>query len=311
MKIKKAINRNLSTRLLVLLMLSTLMMSGKLVSEEENGFVKTNLTSEAPKALEPFMEIITDQIRISKLKYASFVTGIDSVSVYFGSMMQFGKPGHWVTIAINDTIFNFSPVRLLETDTLKFPSNNIDLNFDNGMKRLSLRVMHNPDTDEVYYAWLQNGKTRNLAQIVNLDTPIQINNVFPELEVELLNEEKLNIRDLQGKYVVINWWHSGCGPCIVAIPGMNRLVDKYKNRQNIEFLAIAFDSRERVKSVLVNREFKFTHSLANKETTRIFGETFPKYLILNPEGVVTYFTSGGSANSYEGIDMALTRQIGD
>lgn len=312
MKMKKPLNVHLAISLLIVLGIPAILPGCMQVSEENNKeevFLKTNLISEAPKSLEPTMEFIASQMSLSDLKYASLETGIDSVSIYFGSMKQFDNPGHWISLAINDSILSWSTVPLPDTDTLEFPSNNVDLNFDNGTKRISLCVMHNPDTNEVFYTWLQQGEIINHAQIVNIDTPIQINHSFPDLEVSLLSEGPLKINDLSGKYVVINWWHTGCGPCVAAIPGLNQLVTKYKDHPDVEFIAIAADSKERVEGLLERKEFKFLQSLGNKESTGIFGESFPKYVIVNPEGVVTYLASGGSENSHEGIDRSLSQQI--
>lgn len=305
----KAFNMSLATKLFFLLSFMTILNSCKLTSEEENGFMKTSLNSEAPKILEPIMEIIASQISLSDLKYTSLNTGMDTVDIYFGSFIQFDNPGYWISIAINDSVLSWATVSLLDTDTLEFPSNNVDINFDNGTKRVSLSVMHNPYTDEVFYTWLQNGEKSNHVLIVDIDTPIKINSPFPDLEVNLLSGESLKINDLLGKYVVINWWHSSCGPCIAAMPGLNKLITKYENHPDIEFIAITTDSKERVEGLLKRREFNFLQSLGNKESSEIFGETFPKYVIINPDGIVTYLTSGGSENSYEGIDNSLLQQL--
>lgn len=281
----------------------------KEIIEDNQGFRKANLSSQAPEVLEAFIEEISSPLGLSDIHYSSFETGIDTIRIYFGSMNQSEKAGYWITLQINDMIVNWVTINLIEIDTLEFPANNIDINFDNGAKRISLRVMHEPDTDEVYYTWLNHGEKNRNALIVEIETPIKINYPFPELDLELMNGDIINTREFSGKFIVINWWHTGCGPCIAAIPGLNMLADTYKDNSEVVFLAIAFDKRERVDNLLNRRDFFFLHSIGEKETSEIFGEIFPQYVIINPEGIVTYYSTGGSENCYEAIKAALETQM--
>lgn len=300
---------NIAAKLLALSLISACMVSCQLKSEVENGFMRTQLNSQAPEPLVLLMETIKSQMNLSDIKYSSLNTGIDTVDIYFGSFMQLDRPGYWISIAINGSPLSWTTVSLLDSDTLEFPSNNIDLNFDNGSKRVSLRLNHNPETDEIFYSWLHKGEISKNAQILVIETPIGVNRPFPDLEVNLLNGEPIRINDFLGKYIVINWWHSACGPCIAAMPGLNKLIATYENHPDIKFIAIAADSKERVEGFLKRREFNFLQTLGNNESAEIFGESFPKYVIINPDGIVTYYASGGSENSHVDIDNSLSQQI--
>ena len=45
-----------------------------------------------------------------------------------------------------------------------------------------------------------------------------------------LQGDSLDLRDHQGKVVVISFWFTGCGPCMGLIPTEQRLVETYKDR---------------------------------------------------------------------------------
>ncbi len=48
---------------------------------------------------------------------------------------------------------------------------------------------------------------------------------------------KLDAASLRGKVVVLEFWATWCGPCIAAIPRLNRLAERFKD-QPVQFVAI-------------------------------------------------------------------------
>jgi thiol-disulfide isomerase/thioredoxin len=51
-----------------------------------------------------------------------------------------------------------------------------------------------------------------------------------EFECILLNGDKLNLADLDGKVVLIDFWASWCPHCVAAVPFMKEAYDKYHDR---------------------------------------------------------------------------------
>lgn len=49
------------------------------------------------------------------------------------------------------------------------------------------------------------------------------------------------LSDLRGKVIFINMWATWCPPCIKEMPSLNRLHDKLKDNDNIEFLFVELD----------------------------------------------------------------------
>lgn len=44
-------------------------------------------------------------------------------------------------------------------------------------------------------------------------------------------------------------------------------------------------------------------------THNTFGESFPKNLIVNPQGMISYYSEGGHENKYLDIDNELKKQM--
>jgi len=50
--------------------------------------------------------------------------------------------------------------------------------------------------------------------------------------------KRVSLADYKGKIVVLDFWATWCIPCLEAFPGMNKLVKKYQNEQDVVFLFI-------------------------------------------------------------------------
>lgn len=166
-------------------------------------------------------------------------------------------------------------------------------------------VLNDVSTDKFYYTWLDGSETLKRMSVLDVSNPIMLNEFIPAFKVETLNREVLNSRDLLGNWVVINWWATNCAPCIKEMPGLNKLVDKYQANEDIKFIAIAQDDRGRWRNFLERKKFDYEQTLSNNETKIIFGDSYPKNIIINPDGIVKYYSEGGSENMYLEIDEAL------
>ncbi len=75
--------------------------------------------------------------------------------------------------------------------------------------------------------------------------PLKPGNRLPDLQIEAENGE-MKLSDYRGKIIVLNDWATTCAPCIAEMPGLNKLVRKYKDKQ-VLFLAILDDKENWVK----------------------------------------------------------------
>ena len=56
-------------------------------------------------------------------------------------------------------------------------------------------------------------------------------------------------------------------------------------------LANGHNKKERLENYLKYNEFMYVQTLGDKKASEIFGESFPKNIIVNPEGIVTELVS--------------------
>lgn len=274
-------------------------------AQKKDNFLSSKLLPGCPKEI----EFIKDQIHLSEMTYAFLSTGIDTLDAMFGEFNQQGNKGYWIAFLGHKQLKCFTTAQLLQQEGSAFPSNRIDISFDDVSKKIAVQITHNTTTNKIEYSWLNNHQKSRIAKLEDMDVPLQKNKLFPPVKVQSLDGKTISLQDFKGKYIVINWWTTGCAPCRLEMPGMNKLVEKYKSNPDVVFIAIAHNQPQELKDFLKSKEFRYVQTTGDAEISKVFGKSFPKNIIVNPKGVIIYYSVGGSENKYLAIDDELTKQI--
>lgn len=103
-----------------------------------------------------------------------------------------------------------------------------------------------------------------------------------------------HLSDFQGKAVLIDFWSRGCGPCLMAMPELGEISEKYKDRLVVVSLSIDDKTNWEVAS----RQHKITWWNLNdlKGNHGIYAKydagSIPRYVFLSPQGEVVEMWSG-------------------
>lgn len=133
----------------------------------------------------------------------------------------------------------------------------------------------------------------------------------PALSGKLLDGTKANLADLKGKVVVLNFWHTRCGPCIAEMPALNTLVESFKG-QDVVFWGVTFDDVPTIRAFLEKRQYDYTSVNDAPASPKAFGViAYPSHFVVDRQGRVAYTRTGGSAavaDELRGVIKALLDQ---
>lgn len=132
---------------------------------------------------------------------------------------------------------------------------------------------------------------------------VGVGDAFPDFTLRDINGREWTNKDLMGKKAVINFWFTGCGPCIKEMPELGRWVRKYRD---VTFLAVTFESAEKIKQVVKDNKFRF-HQLVNDEEliAQVGVSSYPFTVVLDEEGRIILIEVGTSPVQRENILKAL------
>ena len=102
------------------------------------------------------------------------------------------------------------------------------------------------------------------------------------------------VKDTQGKTwtdqstkgcpLVLNFWYTGCGPCIKEMPELSTWVDACPD---VNFLAVTWNTADEIRSIIERRGFRFVQITDDKSLWQMFGvQQTPTTVVIDRDGVV-------------------------
>ncbi|MGI9015218.1 MAG: redoxin domain-containing protein [Phycisphaerales bacterium] len=144
------------------------------------------------------------------------------------------------------------------------------------------------------------------------DQQAMVDQPAPAWEGKDLDGKNISLADFSGKVVVMDFWATWCGPCIKAMPDMQKIADTFSD-QPVAVLGINADapgSDEAVRAFLESHKFTMRQVMDDGSIGSDYGvSAIPCVVIVDQKGVVRDVSVGYSPNKAEHLTEVIEKLL--
>ncbi len=154
------------------------------------------------------------------------------------------------------------------------------------------------------------GRAAKLAET----SVVHVGDPAPDFSVTTADGDHFSLKDAMGDVILINFFATWCGPCLVELPHIEQIW--VENRNNGSFRLLVIGREESIESV---REFRdkngFSFPIAADPDRAVYSlfanESIPRTLIVSPDGFVVYSKVGFYEEDLDELNAVLEAQFVD
>ena len=106
----------------------------------------------------------------------------------------------------------------------------------------------------------------------------------------------VDLGDLKGKVIFINFWATWCPPCLAEMPSVNKLYEQFKGDEGVVFIMVDADSDfAKAKKYMDRKKYQMpVYAVASRIPQQLFAGSLPTTVVLNKHGRLSYHEVGAA-----------------
>jgi peroxiredoxin len=126
-----------------------------------------------------------------------------------------------------------------------------------------------------------------------------------DFNVTDISGNEYSLKELKGKVIVMNFWFVECKPCIMEMPELNKLVEKYRSK-DVVFLGFSTSEKPKVESLLKKQTFNYNIVPSAKNVSELYEVLmFPTHIVVDKKSTINYCVSGLTPTTFEDLDRTI------
>ena len=156
--------------------------------------------------------------------------------------------------------------------------------------------------------WKQHTKYKYLKKWTEDKRNVREGDMAPAFSTVNFEGEPVSLSSFKGKFVVLDFWGTWCGPCIAVIPELKELFQKYQPH-NVELISVACELGKdedkmlsKAKNFVQQKGMNWIHLFENKNNNdselslirKYSVDVYPSTILIDPEGKIIFRGEGKS-----------------
>lgn len=163
---------------------------------------------------------------------------------------------------------------------------------------------------------LDNKETLKVKNRVD-ELKLNINDAANEFTVQMINGKKINLSDLKGKVVLVNYWATWCAPCLMEFAEFpEKILEPFKD-ENFILIAISIgESKEKVVQKMEKmKKYGVDFNVGIDPTKEIWDKyatgAIPKSFLIDKNGIIKYISIGNAEGNVAILATEIKRLLAE
>ncbi|AOM76564.1 TlpA family protein disulfide reductase [Pedobacter steynii] len=108
--------------------------------------------------------------------------------------------------------------------------------------------------------------------------------------------KEIDLGDLKGKVVFLNFWATWCPPCLAEMPSVNKLFEQFKDDKEVVFILVDADNDfAKAQKYMDRKGYQLpVYTAASSIPDYLFSGSLPTTVVFDKEGRISYHESGAA-----------------
>ncbi len=148
------------------------------------------------------------------------------------------------------------------------------------------------------------------GRVAGTESPL-VGKPAPDFKLDLLDGKPFKLSEQKGHIIVLDFWATWCGPCLQAMPQVERVAKEFKDRDVLLIAVNLQESPKQIKSMLERHKLDPVVALDidGVVAERYAANAIPQTVIIDKEGKITHLFIGGGPRLGDQLRDALTSVI--